>query len=299
MNHLKFFKVFFIVSTIWLVVLAIKNHFPSKDQDQQHHEHTSKDTHKHNHEEIETDPIAKIIEEQGQDHLKDLSFTNQSAIFIQQADLTSLKKLISDNPSIKSNVDSPSKEDGRTLLTRASFGGNLSIIKYLVEELGADIEKADAEKITPLMEAVSSENLEVFEYYLSKKIDIHATNKLGADALTMAMSGSSDEMISKLLRAGANPNHSWNKKNFSHLMLSSRNGNLLTSKLLLNAGAEINARDTEGNTALHYASAEGFTSIVKLLISRGSNLESKNTKNESAGDLALENGFKEIADLLP
>jgi ankyrin repeat protein len=303
MNHLKILKVFFIVSTIWLVVLTIKNHFPHNENSHSDHSHTNSSKHKHDHDHSDhkgtSDAIDEIISDHQNEENNKLSFTNRTTQLIDSRDFASFKAYINENPSIKSKINESSKEDGRTLLTRASFGGDLRFVKYLVEELGADINASDSEEITPLMEAVSSENAEVFSYYLENGADIHAKNKLGADALTMALSGHNDKIILSLLKAGANPNHQWNKKNLSHLMLASRNGNVTAAKALLEHGAKINDTDIEGNTALHYASEEGFIEIVKILLNKNADKSIKNKKKKTAKEIALENSFTEIAALLP
>lgn len=46
--------------------------------------------------------------------------------------------------------------------------------------------------------------------------------------------------------------------------------------LLLDSGADIDARDLSGSTALHYATAYGDEHAVKLLLDRGADIEAKN-----------------------
>lgn len=282
------------------MVLAIRNHFPTTETP---HKHIIQEAHSHNSDkkidEKSKDELEELIQTESIKEFDKLPFIHQSTILIQSGRLNELKVLLDSNPTIKDSINTPSKEDGRTLLTRASFGGSIKIIKYIVEELNADINIADAEEITPIMEAISSENYEVSKYLLENGADIHATNKLGADALTMALSGSDELIINELLKKGANPNHQWNNKKMSHLMLASRSGHLQTVKWLLEAGAHINEQDINLNQAIHYASSEGFTAVVKVLIDKGSNKSKKNKLEKTPKALALENNFKEIADLLP
>ena len=47
------------------------------------------------------------------------------------------------------------------------------------------------------------------------------------------------------------------------------NGHAHVVSYLLNLGADPNATDTSGNTAMHYAAAYGWPFVVKLLVEAG------------------------------
>jgi len=64
------------------------------------------------------------------------------------------------------------------------------------------------------------------------------------------------------------------------------------------SGAAINAKDSSGNTALHYAAKQGDASLVSLLISLGVNKAVKNIASESPADIALRWRNNEAAALL-
>ncbi|XP_058123817.1 uncharacterized protein LOC131281807 [Anopheles ziemanni] len=55
---------------------------------------------------------------------------------------------------------------------------------------------------------------------------------------------------------------------------------LKTIELLLDHGAELNAQDEKGNTALHYAFEENQIELVELLIERGADLKLRNNENQ-------------------
>ena len=55
---------------------------------------------------------------------------------------------------------------------------------------------------------------------------------------------------------------------------------------LLENGAEIDAKDFRGSTPLHYAVIEGNFEMVKLLIDHGAQVDAKNNENETPFDLA-------------
>lgn len=301
MKILNLFKVLFIVTTIWLVAVTVKTFFlntpHSHHSDERGHETHSHETHHHEPSKGHKS-LDDIVNQDESFSFESLPLSHQSDILIKRGDLSSFKEFIKNNPNIKSSINKFSEVDGRTLLTRASFNGSLEIIKYIVESLGASVNTADKDQITPLMEATGSENMEVFKYLIEKGANIHATNKLGADALTMALGGPNEKMASLLIAKGADVNHTWNKTNFTYLMNASRSGHLKVVELLLNAKALVDERDNYGNTALHYASAEGFKDIVILLKSKGASLSLKNKLDQTPGDLALKNGFSEIEALL-
>jgi len=49
-------------------------------------------------------------------------------------------------------------------------------------------------------------------------------------------------------------------------------------KLLLEKGANIEAKDNDGDTALINAAIKGETEMVKLLLEKGANIEARTTK---------------------
>lgn len=55
------------------------------------------------------------------------------------------------------------------------------------------------------------------------------------------------------------------------LIIAATNGHAEICQLLLAAGADVNARDNQGNSALSWATHNEYTEIVKLLISSGAN----------------------------
>jgi ankyrin repeat protein len=48
---------------------------------------------------------------------------------------------------------------------------------------------------------------------------------------------------------------------------------LAAAEVLLDARADVNARDANGRTALHAAAQQGFSDVVKLLVERGADLD--------------------------
>lgn len=64
-------------------------------------------------------------------------------------------------------------------------------------------------------------------------------------------------------------------------------GQLAAVKYLVEvAGADVNARDHEGNTAMHHAAARGDTEMIKYLVSKGADPKAVNREGQTTIDLA-------------
>ena len=57
-------------------------------------------------------------------------------------------------------------------------------------------------------------------------------------------------------------------------------------KFLLEQGADVNARNEDGGTALHGAAFLGHSKLVQLLIENGINIMAQNSRGITAADLA-------------
>ena len=80
-------------------------------------------------------------------------------------------------------------------------------------------------------------------------------------------------------------------------------GWLPSVKLLVSLGADVNARDYNGNTPLHHASSRGDNQVVMYLVEHGADVTALNRRGQTTADMA--NGptqrvqiFPETVDLL-
>lgn len=79
---------------------------------------------------------------------------------------------------------------------------------------------------------------------------------------------------------------------------ATRQGDVEQVGYLLGAGADINARDDYGQTALMNAARRGQIELVRLLVERGAALNTTAKYNLTALMLAIINGHTEIAHIL-
>ena len=108
--------------------------------------------------------------------------------------------------------------------------------------------------------------------------------------------------VQDALNDGADVNAK-NDIGFTALMRASYGGYTYGSyaeivKLLLDKGADVNIKTDKGITALMEASSGGHAEVVKLLLAKGADINVKNSKGETALMIVKDNGQTEIVDML-
>ncbi len=122
-------------------------------------------------------------------------------------------------------------------------------------------------------------------------------NTLGQTPLLLACQRGDERSAALLLRAGANPNIQ--SADGSPLHVAAAAGHAALLRLLVEAGAFVNAADTSGDTALHWAVREERREAVALLAALPSaNLSATNEDGETPLELAHACCLAEVAATL-
>ena len=112
----------------------------------------------------------------------------------------------------------------------------------------------------------------------------------------MQAAGNGDtEQVSRLLVQGANPNAK-DQSGYTALMYASKNSKdvAAVAAALLSAGAEVNAKDKQGNTALNWSVWNGIRlNVLKQLITSGADVNAKNSAGEPILLTAISSGGDE------
>jgi len=117
------------------------------------------------------------------------------------------------------------------------------------------------------------------------------------DELVAAASAGDLERVKAHVSRGANVNAT-DSNGKSALMLASATGNVEVVRLLLTAGAQVNAVTPEGDTALMAAAFRGHLQVVRILIARGADPNLRTSDGWTARTIAEAKGHREVAGLL-
>jgi ankyrin repeat protein len=99
--------------------------------------------------------------------------------------------------------------------------------------------------------------------------------------------------VRMLLEAGAMVNEEVTTHKYSPLMLAAMRGNRTLMRMLIEVGADVNARDAQGNSVLMwaaYGSETGDVRIADLLLAAGADPSVRNRTGESAVTWAKRHG---------
>ena len=129
---------------------------------------------------------------------------------------------------------------------------------------GADPDAKDNREYTSMTFAILNKNTEIKEILLEWGADPNA-------ALIGAARGGLAPVIEELLLMGADPNLRDTNNGYTPLLLAVHQGHLEATKVLLEKGADLYARDYRGYTALIEAVSHGHSEIISVLLDEGIN----------------------------
>ena len=140
---------------------------------------------------------------------------------------------------------------------------------------------------------------ELLDKLLKLKVNL---NVYGFDNLTplqiLSSKGNCNDVISILLNAGADPDHSKEKCYPLPLYTAARNNDLDLVKLLLKGGAEVDGFSYANETALMAACSHDNYLIVKYLINNGAKVDAQSTDGSTPLICAAQAGNCKIGRLL-
>ncbi|WP_346863681.1 ankyrin repeat domain-containing protein [uncultured Draconibacterium sp.] len=204
------------------------------------------------------------------------------------------------NHSANVNIDN---SYGETPLTLATEFNHIEVVKLLIEN-GADINKKNHNNICPLLRASIEGNKSIMSYlmksggkFLKEPEEYNLPLlEVAEKELWTPTNKEHVKAIGFLIEMGANINAKDKDGNSPlHIATSCPRNNKIISELL-KYGADINSKNNEGVTPLMNAIQWNKYKTVKNLIKHGANVNDKNIDDTSVLDLARDN--KKVFELL-
>lgn len=130
---------------------------------------------------------------------------------------------------------------------------------------------------------------------MSTEIDLSGSPSIANIRLSFAVAQRKPEDARTALAAGADANTARDVVGARPLLVGAAGrGDAAMCLLLLNAGAEINAADSAGRTALHTAVAEGHGDVVAVLLANGADAERARCPGGDVVMVAAQRGHTDI-----
>ncbi|KAN0138107.1 Ankyrin repeat-containing domain protein [Lactarius tabidus] len=193
----------------------------------------------------------------------------------------------------------PGEERGYTPLHLAAAEGHLDMCQVLLER-NADVRVHDNSGDTPLHLAASSHHLEIARILLKYNADVNSQNEDGSTPLDIASSRGNLDVLRLFLAHNADAVVDDNRGS-TLLHLVSIRSHLELARSLNELKADINASDDEGSTLVQRVSQdvrEGYLEIMRLLLDHGANLNALDKSGNTALHFAASEGHLEVVRML-
>ncbi|XP_026378893.1 ankyrin-3-like [Papaver somniferum] len=193
--------------------------------------------------------------------------------------LNRLKELVAkydDGRGLANTVISIKDDNGVGVIHFAATEGKLNVLKYLIEELGLDVDiKDDAKGESPLFHAVVDGNINTVDYLLGKGANPNTSNTNGSTPLHYAAQKGYTEILTRLLSRGINVNGSCEDgtltplevagATLSPLEMAAANGQLEAIQILLDHNADPNLMSCRSYTPLAVSIVSGLPQSLRCL----------------------------------
>lgn len=177
--------------------------------------------------------------------------------------------------------------------------GEVAAAKALIEKDPALVEARDSRGMTPLHYAAHGGDADLVNFLIDKGAKLDARDAGSGTPLHFAAMNGRDEAAVALLKRGAAVEARDDYQRTPLLLCARERGQLSTARVLVEAGADVNAVDKFGSNALELAAWRGKGEVVDYLLDKGAGLPKPGEKwyllLHGAASKGLENLFQRLA----
>ena len=184
-----------------------------------------------------------------------------------------------------------------TPLCWASSAGRTRAAEVLLA-YGANVNAECVDLWTPLYRAASSGNLALVELLMEHGASVNMQCVEGRSPLHNAVEGGHEDVVNVLLGSGSQID-TRDALGKTPLWVAVERGHTRIAETLLAQGARIYANEHESDqTALHQAAIRGYGDMVKVLLDAGADTDARDGDGNLAEGLASRYGHREVAEML-
>ncbi len=207
-------------------------------------------------------PLAACISVHAHDNAVRITRAPLMKIIFAPSSLALVCGLLIGAPLRAQNGSAPGGPSYETALSAIRNGDVRKLTTMLDDRRVLDLR--DAEGTPLLMQAAFYLNAAGLKLFLDKGADVNATNQTGSSALMWA--AGDREKVRLLLKKGANVNAASSRGNTPLIIAAFQYGSAGVLRQLLEASAEVNARNNDGDTAVVAAAQNGDCEALRLLM---------------------------------
>lgn len=198
-----------------------------------------------------------------------------------------VKLLVERDVTLMNVVD----EQNRTPLLCAIIAGHKTIVQFLLKH-GAELDTSC------LKIAVLHDHADIVEVLLKHQSDLMEQDEKNKNTTLMyAIAKGFFDIAEVLIRHGARTEYSEEEKPCVPLHIACVSGNVEAVNFLLSKNVNIDIKDENKTTSLHYAVRKGHEQVVELLLEHGADFTARNN-HDSVLHAAVSSGNIKIAKLI-
>ncbi|UCC71624.1 MAG: ankyrin repeat domain-containing protein [Gemmatimonadota bacterium] len=180
----------------------------------------------------------------------------------------------------------------------AARQGDAAAVRALLDENADLVNSRDDGDATPLHYAAAGGSQEVADMLLARGAGVNAQNHSGETALHWAVIRNQRAVAFLLVQNGADTELRENYGRTPLLWVARETGNVEIATLLIEAGADVNARDRAMDTPLGLAAWRGFEDLVDLLLAEGAAVPTGGAEAQTLLAFAAEKGLARLFNIV-